>query len=79
MGGDSRPVAKRVAFVGSIKWRAGRPFGRADAQALAAQRSEVPGAGAETLLVGVSSRGFDAGASLDVALSPQNLIGAWRG
>ncbi len=78
VGGDAWPVADRVAFVGEIKWRARRRFGRADALQLAARRSEVPGASEETLLVGVSSQGFDAGVPLDVRLSPQNLIDAWR-
>ena len=56
VGGDNWPVAKRVAFVGSIKWRQKRPFSRADAMELAGKRARVPGASEETLLVGVSSR-----------------------
>lgn len=78
VGGEGWPVAKRVGFVGSVKWRAKRPFGRADALELASRRDEVPGAGEKTLLVGVSSRGFDADVPLDVRLSPQDLVGAWR-
>lgn len=77
-GGDAWPVAKRVAFVGSVKWRQKRPFGRADALELAARRAQVPGASEKTLLVGVSSRGFEANLPLDVQLSPRNLIDAWR-
>ncbi len=79
VGGDAWPVAKRVAFVGSIKWRQRRPFGRADALALAALRSQVPGTSDRTLLVGVSSRGFEAETPLDAQLSPEDLVGAWRG
>ncbi len=78
VGGDRRPMAKRVAFVGSIKWRARRRFGRADALELASQRAQVPGADESTLLVGVSSRGFEADVPLDVRLSPRELLGAWR-
>jgi uncharacterized protein len=78
VGGDERPVAKRIGFVGSIKWRQARPFGRADALSLAARRDAVPGAGDDTPLVGVSARGFDEDAPLDVRLGPDDLIAAWR-
>ncbi len=78
VGGDAWPVAKRVSFVGSIKWRAQRRFSRADALELAARRAQVPGTSGKTLLVGVSSRGFDPDVPLDVQLSPQDLLGAWR-
>jgi hypothetical protein len=79
VGGDAWPVAKRVAFLGLIKWRSGRGFGRADAMRLASQRIEVPGASEETLLIGVSSRRFEANTPLDVRLLPHDLVGAWRG
>jgi AAA+ ATPase superfamily predicted ATPase len=78
VGGDERPVAKRVAFLGSIKWRERRPFGRAEAAELAARRPDVPGADADTLLLGVSAQGFDDDAPLDVRLAPEDLLGAWR-
>ena len=78
VGGDDRPVAKSVDFVGSIKWRAQRPFSRVDGLDLAARRDEVPGAGEGTLLVGVSSRGFEDDAPLDVRLGPEDLIAAWE-
>lgn len=77
VGGDEWPVAKRLDFVGSVKWRQARPFGRADALALAARRSDVPGAGDDTLLVGVSAQGFDDDAPLDVRLGPEDLLAAW--
>lgn len=77
VGGDAWPVAKRVDFVGSIKWREKRPFSRADGLDLAARRDEVPGAGEDTLLVGVSSQGFEDDAPLDVRVSPEDLIAAW--
>ena len=79
VGGEGWPLAERVAFVGEVKWRARRRFSRADALELAARRGQVPGGGEKTLLVGVSSQGFDADVPLDVALSPEELIGAWRG
>lgn len=77
VGGDAWPVAKRVSFVGSVKWRSRRSFSRADAEELAARRTQVPGAGDKTLLLGVSSQGFAADADLDLRLSPQDLIDAW--
>ncbi len=77
VGGDTTPVARRIGFVGSIKWRQSRPFSRADALELAKHREEVPGADAETPLLGVSSRGFDEDAPLDVRLAPEDLIAAY--
>jgi hypothetical protein len=78
IGGDRRPVAGSVAFVGSVKWRESRPFDRSDGLELAAHRAEVPGATEATLLVGASAQGFDDDAPLDVRLAPEDLIGAWR-
>jgi AAA+ ATPase superfamily predicted ATPase len=78
VGGDERPVAKRIAFIGSIKWRQARRFGRSDALALAARRQGVPGAGDDTLLVGVSAQGFDQDSPLDVRLGAEDLIATWR-
>ena len=70
-------MAKRVGFLGSVRWRRARPFDRADALELAGRRRDVPGA-ADALLVGVSAQGFDDAATLDVRLGPEDLIGAWR-
>lgn len=78
VGGDERPTAKRVGFIGSIKWRTAGRFGRSDGFALAAQREQVPGASDHTPLVGVSAQGFEDDAPLDVRLTPDDLIGAWR-
>ncbi len=77
VGGDASPVARRIAFAGSVKWRERRPFGRADGLELASARGQIPGAGPETRLVGVSSRGFDDDAPLDLTLGPEDLIDAW--
>jgi len=78
VGGDAWPVAKNVSFVGSIKWRERQRFGARDARALASRRNLVPGATKKTPLVGVSSRGFDPAVTLDEALSPADLVDAWR-
>jgi uncharacterized protein len=77
VGGDARPVAKRVEFVGSVKWRQRHPFGRVDGLELAAARERVPGAGPDTRLVGVSAQGFDDDAPLDVRIGPRGLVEAW--
>ncbi len=76
VGADAE-TPKRVAFIGSIKWRARSPFGRRDARRLAEQRADVPGAGAAKLL-GVSRSGFADDADLDIRLDPLALIDAWR-
>lgn len=78
VGGDSRPVAKQVAFLGSIKWRERGRFTRRDALEVAEWRAQVPGADERTLLVGVSSRGFDPNIPLDARLLPEDLLGAWH-
>lgn len=77
VGGDTVPVARRIGFVGSIKWREKKPFGRTDALELAKHREQVPGATAETPLLGVSSQGFSDDAPLDVRLGPEDLIAAY--
>jgi hypothetical protein len=76
VGADAE-TPKRVAFIGSIKWRSRSPFGRRDARQLAEQRADVPGAGAAKLL-GVSRSGFADDLNLDVRLDPSALVDAWR-
>jgi hypothetical protein len=70
---------RRVAFVGSIKWRERAPFGGRDLGRIAVQRDEVPGTDEDTVLIGVSREGFDEqGRSLDAALVPEDLLEAWK-
>ncbi|MBS1869258.1 MAG: ATP-binding protein [Actinobacteria bacterium] len=78
VGGDTLPQARTVAFVGSITWRDEQPFRRTDAGALAAHRAAVPGADADTLLLGVSRCGFEAEAHLDLRIGPDELLAAYR-
>lgn len=78
VGGDRRPVAGTVAFLGSIKWRDRGRFTRADAAALAAQRASIPGASPESPLVGVSRNGFDSDTGLDLELGPEDILGPPR-
>jgi AAA+ ATPase superfamily predicted ATPase len=74
---------RSVAFVGSIKWRADQPFVKADVDALRAAALDhpcggVPGAGATTLLVGVSRSGFAAADELTRTFGPAELLAAWK-
>jgi AAA+ ATPase superfamily predicted ATPase len=78
VGGDKRPVAKSVSFLGSIKWRERSPFSRTDTVELAAGRGQVPGADASTRLVGVSRAGFGENAGVDVELGPEDLLDVYR-
>lgn len=78
VGGDAWPVAKNVAFLGSIKWRERRRFGERDLDELASRRAQVPGASEKTPLIGISSSGFAPALPLDEALAPADLIDAWR-
>jgi len=78
VGGDTLPRARQIGFVGEVKWRQRGAFTRADAVALIAQRSAVPGADANTALLGVSRQGFEPHAGLDVALGPDDLMSAYQ-
>lgn len=76
IGADREPVAKRIALVGSVKWRDGHPFDERDLAALIAHRSQVPGADDDTPLVAVSRSGVEV--KSPVSLGPADLIAAWR-
>jgi AAA+ ATPase superfamily predicted ATPase len=79
VGAEKKACPRRVAFVGSIKWRERTPFGGRDLGRIAAQRDEVPGTDEDTVLIGVSREGFDEqGKSLDAALVPEDLLEAWK-
>ncbi len=77
VGGDRLPVARNIGFIGSIKWGRGESFSAKDAQALARQRSDIPGAEAAQL-VGISNKAFTDGETLDARLTPEDLVNAWR-
>ena len=73
VGADRAPVARSIAYVGSIKWRENKPFTAADGTALAASRSSIPGA-AEAPLVAVSRAGSEASLPGLTAVSPEALL-----
>ncbi|MBO0804178.1 MAG: hypothetical protein J2P25_14030 [Nocardiopsaceae bacterium] len=77
VGADRWPGARTIGFVGSVKWRERAPFGRHDLVDLAAQRSQVPGAGDEARLIAVTRSGCEA-SDLDRVYGPADLIAAWR-
>jgi hypothetical protein len=76
IGADREPVARQIAFVGSIKWRDSHPFDERDLADLITHRSQVPGADDSTPLLAVSRSGMRV--SSLTALGPQELLDAWR-
>lgn len=79
IGADTEPVARRVSFVGSVKWRDETPFGARDLAELAASAQQVPGTEGAAL-VAVSRRPpTDAAAGgLAAHWGPEDVIAAWR-
>jgi uncharacterized protein len=75
VGGRGQSTSEHIDFVGSIKWRDRAEFGRRDLSKLIAHRTLIPGAGDDTLLIGVSRAGFAAD-GLDVRLAPDDIVGA---
>ena len=76
VGVDGTGSKRRVSFIGSIKWRQRRPFSGSDATALAAQLAMVPGVDHRTVLVAVSSSGFDV-RDVPITFGPAELLEAW--
>ncbi|MBM4059693.1 MAG: ATPase [Planctomycetes bacterium] len=76
VGADRVGTARRVVFVGSIKWRERSPFARPDLDALLHNRARVPGGGAAKVVAvaraGATVRGLDA------SFSPEDLLVAWK-
>jgi uncharacterized protein len=75
IGADREPVARQIAFVGSIKWRGSQPFDEWDLTDLVVHRSKVPGAGDATPLLAVTRSGTRV-SGLTV-LGPDDLLTAW--
>lgn len=78
VGADSEIAPSQAAFVGRLLWRDRERFGAAEAAELAHLRDTVPYASPRTPLLGVSRAGFTRGAPIDVAIGPEELLGAWR-
>jgi hypothetical protein len=77
VGADRKPVARAVAFVGTIKWREQSPLTGGDAADLARDALAVPGVSVQTPLVAVSRSGVEA-TGLAATWGPGDLVDAWR-
>jgi AAA+ ATPase superfamily predicted ATPase len=75
VGADQAPVAKRLLFLGSIKWLESSPFDNHDLLALQRHRGMLTGE--PVPLVAISRSGVDA-RGLDATYGPEELIRAWR-
>jgi uncharacterized protein len=79
VGADRGPVARKLWYVGSVKWL-DHPFGRRDLAALQHGAPQVPGFDPhETALISVSRTGFTDSAATDLALCwlPEDIVGAF--
>ncbi|MGH3646539.1 MAG: ATP-binding protein [Micromonosporaceae bacterium] len=79
VGADRTPIAREIAFVGSIKWLERRPLDHHDLAELIAHSHRVPGVTDETLLIAVSRAGSRVGDAVAAAYGPDELITAWPG
>jgi uncharacterized protein len=76
VGADRGPVAQRISFVGSVKWRDNHAFDGRDLASLIVHRSQLPGADDTTPLVAVARSGVTADGV--AAFGPGELLAAWR-
>ena len=79
VGADRTPVARKLWYVGSVKWL-DHPFGSRDLAALQRGAPQVPGFDpGETALIGVSCTGFTDSAAANLALCwlPEDIISAF--
>lgn len=77
VGADRGPVAKRVGYLGSVKWHETAPITRKDFTALAGVAGRVPGVTEETPFVGVSRVRGEPG-PWSAVYSAEDLVDAWR-
>ncbi len=81
VGADRRdPPAKRVSFIGSIKWRETRRMDKTDHAALLRSATQIPGTDPATIrTVAVSRLGANADATsvFDTTLDADDVLGAW--
>jgi len=76
VAGDRGPVAKRIGFVGSIKWHERSAFDGHDLARLHVHRTRVPGADESTPLVAVGRIRSELG-GLDASYGAEDLLRAW--
>lgn len=81
VGADRGPVARRISFVGSIKWLSS-PFDRHDFADLRRQGPQVPGfTPGKTAVVVATRSGIApelAATAVDLVWCPEQLVNAWR-
>jgi uncharacterized protein len=75
VGADREPVAKRLLFVGSIKWLEGAGFDAHDLVALQRHRAALTDDPIPTVAV---SRSAVTCTGMDVVYGPQDLLAAWQ-
>ncbi|WP_246103029.1 hypothetical protein [Streptomyces piniterrae] len=75
IGADRAPVAKKITFVGSIKWLENKPFDHRGRSRLITHRSQLPGADDGTPLLAVARNGCTATGVTN--LTPEELLAAW--
>jgi uncharacterized protein len=78
VGADRDPVARRIHFLGSVKWLENQPFGRREYDNLVRDMLAVPGAGPATPLVAVSRCGVTEDIPLAAHWGPEDLLRAWQ-
>jgi hypothetical protein len=79
VGADREPVARRIHFLGSVRWLDNQPFGRREYDSLARAMLAVPGSEPATPLVAVSRCGIAADLPLAACWGPEDLLRAWQG
>jgi hypothetical protein len=75
VGADREPVARRLLFLGSIKWLENKPFDHHDLLAL--QRHRAALTDDQVALLAISRSGV-ATSGLDAAYGPADLLRAWQ-
>ncbi|MBA3489729.1 MAG: ATP-binding protein [Longispora sp.] len=75
VGADREPVAKKLFFVGSIKWLEKAAFDNHDLAALAQARARLTDI--DLPLIAVSRSGISCG-GIDASFGPTELLQAWR-
>lgn len=76
IGADCSPVAKKITFVGSVKWLENKAFGIRDYDRLARHRDQLPGANEDTPLIAVSRSGSRT--QEVTTITPDDLLDAWN-
>ncbi|WP_406374351.1 AAA family ATPase [Streptomyces sp. NBC_00647] len=78
VGADREPAARKVQFVGSVKWLETQRFGRHEYDTLVRDMLAVPGASPDTPLVAVSRCGVVDDLPLTAHWGPEDLVRAWQ-